>query len=349
MRRALELAERGWGRVHPNPLVGAIVVRGSEIVGEGWHAEFGDLHAETMALGEAGDDARGSTLVVTLEPCTHQGKQPPCVDAILRAGVARVLIAARDPDPVAQGGVARLRAAGVAVEIGMLDAEARRQNFRFLRRFAGSDRPFVTVKLAVSLDGHIADGHGNSRWVSGSEARAWVHWLRAGYGGIAVGGSTALHDDAHLTVRGAVTPRTAPARVVFFGQQPLAALPGILARDAGVPLMMVFTRAPEPSQQHALEAAGATVIVAAGLPEALHALAAAGVDALLVEGGGRLAGALLAAGLVDRVHQIQAPVWLGGGVPAWSGMPSTTITAAPRWRTVERLALGDDTMLTLEP
>src|SRR6267154_922827 len=215
MERALDLARRGWGRVAPNPLVGAIVLAGDSVVAEGYHAEYGGPHAEVVALEAAGERARGATLVVNLEPCAHHGKTPPCTDAILAAGVARVVAALPDPDLQARGGGAVLRAKGVAVSIGLLAEAAAALNAPFLFAREQAERPFVALKLATSIDGRIADAAGSSQWVSGEAAREHVHWLRAGFDAIAVGGTTALHDDPLLTVRGAVTPRRPPVRVVF--------------------------------------------------------------------------------------------------------------------------------------
>src|SRR3989441_1647923 len=215
MQRALDLAWRGWGRVAPNPLVGAVVLRDGSIVGDGWHAEYGGDHAEVAALKAAGHRARGATVVVTLEPCAHHGKTPPCTDALLAAGVSRVVAAIRDPDPDAAGGLDVLRSRGVAVEVGLNAAEAAALNAPFLFVRQHQDRPFVALKLATSIDSRIADASGHSKWVSGEEARAHVHWLRAGFDAIAVGGTTALKDDPDLTVRGAVTPRRTSVRIVF--------------------------------------------------------------------------------------------------------------------------------------
>jgi diaminohydroxyphosphoribosylaminopyrimidine deaminase/5-amino-6-(5-phosphoribosylamino)uracil reductase len=216
MARALDLAWRGWGRVQPNPLVGAVVLSSDgRVVGEGWHAEFGERHAEPMALEAAGDRARGATLVVTLEPCNHHAKQPPCTDAVLASGVRRVVVAIPDPNPEATGGAAKLAGQGVEVRIGLEREAAEAQNAVFLHRFRESARPFVALKLATSLDGRIADAAGQSRWISGDKAREYVHWLRAGYDAIGVGGRTARLDDPQLTVRGTVEPRVLPRRVVF--------------------------------------------------------------------------------------------------------------------------------------
>lgn len=347
MRHALTLAERGWGRVHPNPLVGAVVVRGGEIVGEGWHDVFGGPHAEPVALAEAGPAALGATLYVTLEPCAHHGKTPPCTDAIVAAGIARVVVAQRDPNPEAAGGLARLAARGVAVESGVLGEAAACQNARFLHRFSGATRPLVGVKLAVSMDGMIADASGASRWISGTEARTWVHWERAGWGAVAVGAATAIQDDARLTVRGVVVPRVPPHRVIFDRSGRLPTTHGIFAAAADVPLVVV-TRPGNTDRREAFEAAGAVVLETDSLGEALEQLYALEVDSVLVEGGGHLAGALLREQLVDRVYQVMSPTWLGEGCAAWAGLGPVGLAAAARWRTVSRRALGHDTLLVLE-
>jgi diaminohydroxyphosphoribosylaminopyrimidine deaminase/5-amino-6-(5-phosphoribosylamino)uracil reductase len=335
MSRANHLAKRGWGRTYPNPLVGAVVARNGEIVGLGAHEEFGGPHAEAIALADAGDSARGATLYVTLEPCTHTGKQPPCTDAIVAAGIARAVIAVRDPDPIAAGGAEQLRRAGIDVEVGLLGPSAARRNFRFLHRFQGDRRPYVAIKLAVSMDGRIADAKGRSKWISNDVSRKWAHWLRAGFGALAVGGDTAVVDGARLTVRGAIQPRIAPLRVVFDRRGRVR--PGhSLFEDAGsTPLAIIVGSAVPPAHRDAVSAAGAQVLVADALAVALAELHERGVDSVLVEGGGRLAGALLREGLVDRVYQIQSPLWLGDGAPAWQGLGSIDLESARRWRVVD--------------
>lgn len=348
MARALTLAERGWGRVHPNPMVGALIVRDGQIIAEGWHAEHGDRHAEVVALAAAGARAHGATLYVTLEPCDHHGQQPPCVDAILAAGVARVVVALADPNPVATGGAARLRTAGVPVETGLLGDQAARLNARFLHRFASATRPFTAVKLAVSLDGRIADATGRSQWLSGFEARAFVHHLRAGFSAIGIGGSSLVADNARLTVRGDVTPTAPPVRVVFARSGTVPLDQGIFGDIGDVPVWMVVGSATSAGVVAGFESRGAKVIVADSLAEAMATLTTRGIDSLLIEGGGRLAGALLGAGLLDRVYQVQSPIWLGDGRPAWVGLGTPTLAEAIRWRTVERRALGADTLLVLE-
>jgi diaminohydroxyphosphoribosylaminopyrimidine deaminase/5-amino-6-(5-phosphoribosylamino)uracil reductase len=348
MARALDLAWRGWGRVHPNPMVGAVLLRGDGIIAEGYHAEFGGPHAERAALDAAGAHARGATLVVTLEPCAHHGRQPPCADALIEGGVGRVVYAHEDPNPEARGGAARLRAAGVDVSRGPLRERVAIQNAAFLHRFRGLDRPYVALKLATSIDARIADAEGRSRWISGAEAREYVHWLRAGFDAIAVGGRTAAVDDASLTVRGSVEPRVPPARVVFDRSLELGA-GSTLARTARAHRTIVFTEAVNIAASRALAAQGVEVHPAPDLAAALAALAGFGITSVLVEGGGRLAGALLDAGLVDRFHWIQSPLFLGeGGVPAVAGLDARALASADRWTVVERRALGADSLIVLD-
>jgi diaminohydroxyphosphoribosylaminopyrimidine deaminase / 5-amino-6-(5-phosphoribosylamino)uracil reductase len=349
MTRALDLALRGWGRVQPNPLVGAVVLRGGELVGEGWHPEFGDRHAEAVALAGAGERARGATMVVTLEPCAHQGKQPPCTDAIIRSGIRRVVAALPDPNPAAAGGSELLRSAGVEVEVGALAEAAAAQNAIFLHSVENAARPYVALKLATTLDGRIADGFGRSRWISGTESRDYVQWLRAGFDAIAVGGRTARLDDPSLTVRGTVQPRVPPRRVVFDREADLGPQLTLIRSATETPTLAVVSPNAEAGRIKRLESAGVSVIRAGGPQEALESLRRLGIGSLLVEGGGQLAGALLRHGLIDRYYWLQAPIWLGdGGVPAVAGLPARSLDQAEQWRVVERRALGEDTLLVLD-
>jgi diaminohydroxyphosphoribosylaminopyrimidine deaminase/5-amino-6-(5-phosphoribosylamino)uracil reductase len=349
MRRALDLAWRGWGRVHPNPLVGAVILKDGAIVGEGWHAEFGGPHAEAAALAQAGDQARGATMVVTLEPCGHRGKQPPCADALIRAGVRRVVTAIADPNPAAAGGTAQLRAAGIEVEMGLLGPEASAQNAAFLRALREPSRPFVALKLATSIDFKIADALWRSQWISGPAARDYVHWLRAGFDGVAVGLGTARADDPSLTVRGELKPRVAPTRIVFDRGLDLSLDLALVRTAREVPVVVVAGPMATAERTRLLEARGVRVLVAAGPEAALRALRTDGIGSLLVEGGAWTAGLLFRAGLVDRFVWIQAPIWLGdGGVPAVRGVPDISIDAAVRWHTAERRALGEDTLIVLD-
>jgi len=344
MRRALELAERGAGRVSPNPMVGAVLVRDGVVVGEGWHAEYGHAHAEVSALRDAGERARGATAYVSLEPCAHTGKTGPCSEALVAAGVARVVFAAHDPNPTAAGGAARVAAAGIEVVGGVLEREAQDQNAPFFFAVRGADRPFVTLKLAVSIDGAIADASRQPGWLTGEEARAAVHRLRADSDAIAVGIGTAIADDPALTVRQAPMPRRPPLRVVFDRTARLP-LHGQLARTARALPVLDFTDGSSPSAEATLRAAGVEVYAAGSLAEALRLLGTRGVRHLLVEGGATLASSLLAAGLVDRLVTFQAPVILGAGaLSAFVALPSQRAEQAPRFRVVERKALGADLM-----
>lgn len=348
MDRALSLAWRGWGRVHPNPLVGAVLVRDGRVVGEGYHAEFGGPHAEAMALAAAAGSARGATACVTLEPCAHVGKQPPCADALIAAGVRRVVYAIADPNPEASGGARRLEASGIEVARGLFAARAATQNASFLHRFRGTGRPFVSLKLATSIDARIADPDGRSRWISGPEAREYVHWLRAGFDAIGVGGRTAAMDDASLTVRGSVEPRVAPTRVIFDRSLQLAPT-SVLARTARDHRTIVFA---DPARMHlgkGLDGLGVELHPAESLAAALETLGRLGIGSLLVEGGGKLAAGLIDAGAVDRFHWIQSPLLLGDvAVPAFSGLRSTALASAERWTVIERRALGADSLLVLD-
>jgi diaminohydroxyphosphoribosylaminopyrimidine deaminase/5-amino-6-(5-phosphoribosylamino)uracil reductase len=349
MGRALTLAWRGWGRVAPNPLVGALVVKDGQVIGESWHEEYGGPHAEPRALAAAGQAARGATLFVTLEPCNHVGKQPACTEVVLTAGIRRVVAAVSDPNPDAAGGAARLRESGVEVEVGVREEEARAQNAAFFHRWRATDRPFVGLKLVTTLDGRIADQSGRSRWISGDEARDYVHWLRAGFDAIGVGGHTARTDDASLTVRGVVQPRAAPRRVIFDRRGDLPASL-TLVRTARETATILITETGGPSARLAdLEDAGVVVHRVAGLAEGLATLRRLGIGSILIEGGGRLTGSLLGAGLVDRFYWIQSPLWLGeAGIPAVAGFPGTSLMEAERWSIVERRALGQDTLLVAD-
>lgn len=349
MRRALELAWRGWGRVSPNPLVGAVVLRGDDTVGEGWHAEFGGPHAEVNALRAAGEKARGATLVVTLEPCAHQGKTPPCTDAIRAAGIRRVVAAVRDPDPEAGGGIEILKRAGIEAEVGPLAEAAAAQNAAFLTNRLQTERPFVALKLATSIDGRIADARGSSQWISGPEARDHVHWLRAGFDAIGVGGTTALMDNPQLTVRGGITPRKPPVRIVFDRRAMLNLGVSMVQTAREVPTWIVASPEAPAANVSVLEGNGVRVFRPETVAQGFAQLRLAGIQSLLCEGGGALGTKLLGEGLVDRLYWVQAPVWLGeGAVPAFPDVPAFPLAEAPRWVAVERRALGSDTLLVLD-
>jgi diaminohydroxyphosphoribosylaminopyrimidine deaminase / 5-amino-6-(5-phosphoribosylamino)uracil reductase len=304
LERALELAERGRGTTHPNPVVGAVVVRDGQVVGEGWHERAGGPHAEVLAFDAAGDRARGSTLYVTMEPCTHHGRTPPCVERVLAAGVARVVAGAVDVDPGAGGGLERLRAEGVEVEL--VDSfEARRQNEAW-RTWISLRRPFVTYKVAVTLDGRVAVP--GSRWVSGEESRRLVHELRAAADAVAVGMGTVRADAPALTARGVDAARQ-PRRLAF-GRGPL----------------------PEGSELELRPGA---------LRDELAALAEEGVQSLLLEGGSTLATAFLDEDLVDKLLVFVAPV-LGGSGPRFVG----ELRDSRRLSRFAASRVGDDVLLS---
>ncbi|HLB08899.1 MAG TPA: bifunctional diaminohydroxyphosphoribosylaminopyrimidine deaminase/5-amino-6-(5-phosphoribosylamino)uracil reductase RibD [Gemmatimonadaceae bacterium] len=348
MRRALELARKGWGQTAPNPMVGAVVVRDGVVVGEGHHTRFGSAHAEVEALRAAGDRASGATIYVTLEPCAHTGKTPPCTDALVAARVARAVIAVRDPNPAAAGGVERLRDAGIEVAIGVEDGAARELNAPFFHSFV-EQRPWITLKLAVSLDGALADATGHSRWITGDDSRRLVHEMRAGSDAIGVGIGTALADDPSLTVRDAPAPRVPPLRVVFDRAARLP-LDSVIVRTAHQVPALVVAATPPAARVAALEAAGVRVIQAASLRVALDALGALGVRSLLVEGGARLAGALIGTGMVDRLVIFQGSAIFGAGaLDAFAFVPPTEVERAPAWRALERREIGADTMTVYAP
>lgn len=348
MQRALQLALRGWGRVAPNPLVGAVVAKGAQVVGEGWHAEYGGPHAEVHALRAAGTRAAGATLYVTLEPCSHHGKTPPCTDAVLAHGIARVVFAAADPSPQARGGAEVLRAAGVEVRGGVEEQGARDQNAPFFHRFTGAQRPWIALKLALSLDGALADAHGRSQWITGGPAREQTHRLRAQFDAIGVGSGTALADNPQLTVRGPVQPRCALARVVFDRRLRLPN-DGYLVRTAAEIPVWVVTGATAPEERcSALHDMGVRVVRSRDLGDGLGSLWRHGMGSMLVEGGAHIAGALLSAGFVDRLYLFYAPLLLGSGaVRASAALPAASLESATRWRTLATEQFGADTLITL--
>jgi diaminohydroxyphosphoribosylaminopyrimidine deaminase/5-amino-6-(5-phosphoribosylamino)uracil reductase len=322
LARAIELAERGTGRVSPNPVVGAVIARDGEVLGEGWHEEYGGAHAEVNAIRACGDaDLSGATIYVSLEPCCHHGRQPPCTDAIVDAGIVRVVVAGDDPSAKAAGrGLGILRDEGIQVDVagGELATRARLQNQAF-RKHSRTGRPLVVFKSAMSLDGKVATQAGDSKWISSEGSRAVAHRWRADLDAVAVGIGTALADDPQLTAR-IDGVHQQPRRVVFDSTARLPLDAKLVGEVREVPLIVIVSRAAPRGATDALESAGAEVIVATGEHEparvrsALDQLGALypPVTSMLLEGGPHLAGSFLDAGEVDEVRLFIAPMLLGG-------------------------------------
>jgi diaminohydroxyphosphoribosylaminopyrimidine deaminase/5-amino-6-(5-phosphoribosylamino)uracil reductase len=339
LRRACGLAERGVGQVSPNPPVGAVVAVGDELIGEGWHAELGGVHAEVAALAdtrERGNDPTGATMYVSLEPCAHQGRQPPCTDAILAAGIARVVIGCDDPTDKASGrGPGILRDEGIEVVFADgAEAAAARTLVQAFRKHAVTGRPLVILKSAISLDGFTATSGGDSKWISGPESRALVHRWRGEADAVAVGIGTALADDPLLTARDVEDERVRqPARVIFDSTARLPLDSNLVTSIGEAPLYVVASADADGERVAALREAGAEVMALAGdrderVAAALDALGAAGISSLLVEGGAELAGSLLAAEQVDQLRVFVAPILLGSGRPLAVGPEAGTVADA---------------------
>jgi len=351
MAQALRLAERGLYTTDPNPRVGCVLTRDGAVVGEGFHERAGAAHAEVHALAAAGPRARGSTAYLTLEPCSHHGRTPPCADALVAAGVARVVAAMEDPNPRVRGqGLARLRTAGIAVETGLMAAEAAALNPGFVQRMAGA-RPFVRMKIAASLDGRTALASGASQWITGEAARADVQHWRARSSAIVTGIGTVRADDPSLTVRRFDTGRP-PLRVVLDGT--LAMSPG--ARMLSLPgATLVVCRVAAAAARAALQAAGAEVLEQPGagpvdLSELLRELARREANEVLVEAGAGLSGAFIAAGLVDEMVLFLAPHFLGHEARALAQLPGLShMGQRGEWDLADVRQVGADLRLILRP
>jgi diaminohydroxyphosphoribosylaminopyrimidine deaminase/5-amino-6-(5-phosphoribosylamino)uracil reductase len=354
MRRALALALRGWGRVAPNPMVAAVLVRDGVVVAEGYHGEWGGPHAEVVALDAAGEMARGATLYVVLEPCHHTGKTGPCTRAIADAGVSRVVCGAVEVNSDAGGGAAWMRDQGIEVEMGVCEQEAHDLNAVHHHAHRAS-RPFVALKYALSLDARLSEGPGTSTRLTQGEAVAEAHRLRAGHDAIMIGIGTALADDPLLTIREWSVPRVAPARIVLDSSLRLPPGSQLVQTARDVPLWVFAGYGASADRAAELEAKGAEVIRVSqdtdteglALGAVLAALWKRKVRAVLCEGGGRLGSALLAGGHVDRLYAFVAPLHLGEpGVAAFQGGRQ----GSPReWRLLERRELGEVTLLALAP
>jgi diaminohydroxyphosphoribosylaminopyrimidine deaminase/5-amino-6-(5-phosphoribosylamino)uracil reductase len=352
MAMALAMAQRGLGRVWPNPAVGCVLVNGGGVVGRGWTQPGGRPHAETEALASAGEAAWGATAYVSLEPCAHDGQTPSCASALLAAGVDRAVVALVDPDPRTAGrGIDRLRTHGVTVATGVGEAEALRLNRGFFLRI-GSGRPLFTLKSATSLDGRIATHTGHSRWITGERARRFGHWLRASHDAILVGSGTALADDPELTCRLPGLADRSPVRIVADGRLRLSPASKLVCSARTRPLLVLTLADAAPGRREALAAAGAVVIEVAADPSGhpgaasmASALGARGLTRVLIEGGGRLAASFLGAGLVDDVAWFHAPLIIGGdGLAAAAPLGVETVPAAPLFARETVTTLGADVM-----
>ncbi|MEE3157708.1 MAG: bifunctional diaminohydroxyphosphoribosylaminopyrimidine deaminase/5-amino-6-(5-phosphoribosylamino)uracil reductase RibD [Pseudomonadota bacterium] len=361
MSRALMLAERGLYTTEPNPRVGCVLVADDEVVGEGWHVRAGEGHAEVNALAQAGERARGATAYVTLEPCSHFGKTPPCADALIKAGVSRMVAAMQDPNPqVAGNGLQRLREAGIAVECGLLEEQARALNPGFIKRMQ-QGLPWVRVKLAMSLDGRTAMASGESKWITGPAARADVQRLRARSGAVVSGADSVLLDDSALTVRASELGLPSDEAAAAAERQPLRVLIDSLRR---VPLEQRFFREAGPSlvistsaEQAADDylAAGSELLAVPGtdgkvdLQAVLQILAERGCNEVLVEAGAGLSGAFWRAGLVDELIVYMAPRLLGSQARPLMQLPFESMSEAMDVAVTDMRAIGQDWRITARP
>ncbi len=359
LARALEVAERGRGSVSPNPMVGCVIARDGGPLGEGWHAELGGLHAERAALAdcaERGNDPKGATAYVTLEPCAHEGRQPPCAEALVAAGVARVVYLSDDPSEKAGGrGPGILRDAGIEVELAQgPQAAAARLLIQPFRKHARTGRPLVTLKSALTLDGRTATESGDSKWISGPESRGLVHRWRAESDAVAIGIGTAIADDALLTARDLDPPAPRqPLRVVFDSAARLPADSAMVASAAEAPVLLVASPDAPAERSEPLLAAGVDILVVDGDPVArvvatLVELGRREITSLLVEGGAGLAGSFVDAGEVDELRLFVAPVLLGGAGarPLAGGQGKPTIADAERALNVSHQTVGEDLLIT---
>ncbi|MDA8234480.1 MAG: bifunctional diaminohydroxyphosphoribosylaminopyrimidine deaminase/5-amino-6-(5-phosphoribosylamino)uracil reductase RibD [Clostridia bacterium] len=352
MAIALELAARARGRTSPNPLVGAVVVKDGRIVGQGYHEKAGTPHAEVHALREAGEQAMGATIYVTLEPCSHYGRTPPCSEAVINAGVARCVAAMVDPNPLVAGrGLDQIRQAGIEVSSGVLEEEAHRLNEVFIK-YITTKEPFVVMKSAMTLDGKIATHTGHSRWVTGPEARERVHRLRDEYDAIMVGVGTILADDPALTTRLTERGRD-PVRIILDSQARTPLTAKILNQHSQAATIIAVTQQAPQQRVAALEQAGAKVLTVpdmdgrVDIKRLMSIVGQEGITGILLEGGGQVNGAALAAGIVDKVIWFIAPKLIGGQTaPTPIGGPgATTMDEALNLTRVKLEQLGPDIMI----
>ena len=348
MARALELAEKGGGYVNPNPQVGAVIVKDGEVIATGYHRKFGGSHAEVNALKEAGEEAEGATMYVTLEPCVHYGKTPPCADEIIKSGLKRVHVAIEDPNPRVSGkGIEKLREAGIEVTLGLMEEEAKKVNEIFLH-YTRTGRPFVLLKLAMTFDGRIATKTGDSRWITSAEAREEVHRLRGRHSGVVVGVGTVLSDDPRLNVRDAEGPDGTRFVLDPRGRTPLESR--IFELDSSAPTIMVVGEDLPSDRAGEFERLGADVwrvpVNNRGidLEVFLDRAGESGYDSLLVEGGSEVAGSFVDLGLIDKINFFYAPKIIGGkeAVPGVSGEGAPKVEAGLELDRLEVERVGSD-------
>lgn len=354
MRTALALGRRGLGRVAPNPAVGCVIVRDGRIVGRGITQLGGRPHAETEALRQAGGEARGATAYVTLEPCSNYGRTPPCAAALIEAGIARVVVACVDPDPRVDGrGLTWLREAGIEVVLGCLEEEARADHLGLYRRIKDR-RPMISLKVAASLDGGIAAASGASRWITGPEARAFGHLLRAQHDAVLVGSGTVLADDPLLDCRLPGLATATGIRIVLDRRLRTVQQAKLLeSASPSMPVLLIVGRSALAAARTAVERPGLEILPVndeAQPREILGLLAERGLTRILVEGGAHLATSLLRDDLVDRLYWFTAPIVLGGdALPAVAALGINAPADAARWMPIELRALGQDRLLVLKP
>jgi diaminohydroxyphosphoribosylaminopyrimidine deaminase/5-amino-6-(5-phosphoribosylamino)uracil reductase len=355
MRAALNLAQRGLGTVWPNPAVGCVIVKDDEVVGRGWTQPGGRPHGETEALARAGDNAKGATAYISLEPCAHHGKTPPCADALIAAGIARAVVAMEDPDPRVSGrGIARLRDAGIAVDTGLCAKEAYELNAGFFKRIR-ENRPLVTLKLAATLDGRIATSHGESQWITGEAARNRAHLLRATHDAVMVGVGTVIADNPQLTCRLPGLGGRSPVRIVIDGSLRTPLTAKLVAEAKQVPTWIIHRHGADAARCQTLRDCGVELIevpvsetVEMDLTVAFTELGKRGLTRVLVEGGASLAGELLEEGLVDRLAWFHAPMLIGGdGLPAVQAFGVEKLSAAPKFHRLSIETIGEDVLETL--
>ena len=355
MKAALALARRGLGSVWPNPTVGCVLVKQGRIVGRGWTQPGGRPHGETEALERAGAAARGAIAYVSLEPCCHWGKTPPCTDALIAAGVSRVIVPIEDPDPRVSGrGIATLREAGIEVATGLCADEAAEVNAGFFLRLR-QGRPLVTLKLASTLDGQLALASGESRWITGELARDRAHLLRASHDAVMIGSNTVLADDPLLTCRLPGLDDKSPVRIIVDGRLRVPLTARVVAEASHVPTWFVTLRHGDTARREAFRSCGVELIEVPATPDhvidmaaAFHELGRRGLTRVLVEGGATLAAVLLRAGLVDRLAWFRAPSLIGGdGIQAVAPLSLGSLADIPRFERIDVEAVGEDVLETL--